>query len=51
LIQGGAKENIIPNQCAITLNRRFTPEEDVGEVRVEFRKIVECALKDQPDAR
>jgi succinyl-diaminopimelate desuccinylase len=51
LIQGGTKENIIPNQCTITLNRRFTPEERLEDIRREFKAVVAGALKDTPDAR
>jgi len=51
IIQGGTKENIIPSHCAITLNRRFTPEENFEDVRKEFKNVVEGALKDVENAR
>ena len=37
IIQGGTKENIIPHYCAITLNRRFTSEENLDDVRKELK--------------
>lgn len=51
VIQGGTKENIIPSHCTITLNRRFTPEETLEDVRREFEEVVAGALRDEPDAR
>jgi len=51
IIQGGTKENIIPSYCSITLNRRFTPEENFEDVRKEFKNVVKVALKDVENAR
>ncbi len=51
IIRGGTKENIIPSECTITLNRRFTPDENIEDVRKEIRETVEGSLKDDPQAR
>lgn len=36
LIKGGLKSNVIPDECLITLDRRFIPEENIKEVEKEI---------------
>jgi len=43
MIEGGYKENVVPETCSITFERRLLPEEDVDDVEstiVEFIKKV-----------
>lgn len=39
MIEGGVKENIIPDSCTITIDRRLLPSEDYEQVVNELKKI------------
>jgi succinyl-diaminopimelate desuccinylase len=41
VIRSGAKSNITPGECALTINRRFIPEEKADEVIREIEKAIE----------
>ncbi|TFG14946.1 MAG: M20 family peptidase [Promethearchaeota archaeon] len=41
IIRSGEKENIIPNLCTLTINRRVIPDEDIEEVRQEIEEAIE----------
>ena len=51
VINGGLKENIVPDYCTIFFNRRVTPEETLDQARDEFLKIVEGSVAGDPDAK
>ena len=51
IINGGLKENIVPDFCSITFNRRITPEETLGTARKELLEIVENALSGDETAK
>lgn len=44
-IQGGLKENIVPDRCQITFSRRVTPEESLEGARQEFLGVVRRAAE------
>jgi acetylornithine deacetylase/succinyl-diaminopimelate desuccinylase-like protein len=47
LIQGGTKENIVPESCVLTIDRRFNPEETPDDIEDELKGILdELALED-----
>jgi len=50
-IKGGLKENIVPDYCAITFNRRVTPGETLESAREEFLGVVERAVSGDPSAK
>lgn len=41
MINGGVKENVIPPSCTLRGDRRYIPEEDIGEVIKELEDAVE----------
>ncbi len=41
IIKGGNKSNIVPSECAITINRRYIPEEKYEDIVSEIRNAVE----------
>jgi len=41
MISGGVKENVIPPSCTLRGDRRYIPEEDVGEVKKEFEDFLQ----------
>ncbi|MBC8521456.1 MAG: ArgE/DapE family deacylase [Methanomicrobia archaeon] len=41
MIAGGVKENVIPPSCTLRGDRRYIPEEDIGEVIKELEDAVE----------
>lgn len=45
LISGGINTNVVPDECTIRVDRRLIPGEDGTQAEVEFRKIVEEAVK------
>ena len=49
LIKGGIGRNVIPPQCEISLDRRFLPEEDPGEVRKQVDRAIEAARTQDPE--
>lgn len=51
VIGGGFKENIIPDQCKITVDRRMIPGEKVREAEKEIEKILKGLRKKDPKFR
>jgi succinyl-diaminopimelate desuccinylase len=45
LISGGINTNVVPDECKIRIDRRLIPEEDGEQAELEFRKVVEQAVK------
>ena len=41
MINGGTKENVIPESCSLIIDRRFNPEETPDSVESELRNILE----------
>jgi len=39
VIEGGVKENAVPDKCSIRLYRRITPEEDPSKARAELEQL------------
>lgn len=46
LISGGINTNVVPDECKIRIDRRLIPEEDAEQAELDFRKVVERAVKD-----
>lgn len=44
LIEGGVKTNVIPDRCAIHIDRRVLPSEDPEQVAAEIRAVAERAI-------
>lgn len=44
LIEGGVKTNVIPDRCAIHIDRRVLPSEDPARVAAEIRAVAERAI-------
>ena len=49
MIEGGTKENIIPESCKIAIDRRFLPEESVNGVENELRSVISRLRKQDPE--
>lgn len=49
-IEGGAKINIIPNQCRFSIDRRMLPGETTETVKAEIEGMIRAILKKNPDA-
>ncbi|MGH2617100.1 MAG: M20 family metallopeptidase [Thermomicrobiales bacterium] len=48
VIDGGVKANVVPDRCAIFIDRRIIPGEDPGEAAAEMRAIAEQAIAEMP---
>jgi succinyl-diaminopimelate desuccinylase len=48
LIDGGVKANVVPDRCAIYVDRRTIPGEDPAEAAAEIRAIAEEAVASMP---
>jgi succinyl-diaminopimelate desuccinylase len=48
MIDGGVKANVVPDRCAIFVDRRLIPGEDPVETTAEIRTIAEGAVADVP---
>ena len=42
-IEGGAANNVVPDECTIVVNRRFAPKYSVEEARAQVEKLLEGA--------
>jgi succinyl-diaminopimelate desuccinylase len=49
MINGGTKENVIPESCSLIIDRRFNPEETPDSVESELRDILEKLTREDPD--
>jgi len=45
LISGGINTNVVPDECTIRVDRRLIPGEDGAKAEMEFRSVVEEAVK------
>jgi len=45
VIRGGLKDNVVPGECRLTLNRRYLPEEKVEEVISEIQAAIDEGKK------
>jgi len=50
-IVGGTKDNIVPDFCEITIDRRLLPEDSVEEVEREFNQILSRLASDDPSLK
>ncbi len=51
LVRGGHKENVIPDQCEFTIDRRLIPGESEAEARAEIERVLAAVRADVPDFR
>lgn len=51
MIEGGVKQNVVADRCAIYIDRRIIPGEDPQAGVEEIRTIAERAVADLPDIR
>jgi len=51
MIQGGTKENIIPESCRLAIDRRFIPGESAGSVQDEIEAILFDLRKADPEIK
>jgi len=51
VIEGGVKENAVPDKCSIRLYRRITPEEDPQKARAELEEVFVQVSKTDPDLK
>jgi succinyl-diaminopimelate desuccinylase len=51
LISGGINTNVVPDRVVFRLDRRIVPEEDVGAVEAELRRVIAEAATAVADAR
>lgn len=49
MIEGGTKENIIPESCKLAIDRRFLPEETADSVEKELRSVLYELQKQDPE--
>jgi acetylornithine deacetylase/succinyl-diaminopimelate desuccinylase family protein len=49
IIRGGVKDNIVPDSCEITIDRRLLPGETWHEVEKEFREELEKLSREDPN--
>jgi len=51
VIEGGVKENAVPDKCAIRLYRRITPEEDPKTARLELEQVFRQVSETDSDVK
>ncbi len=51
LIEGGVKENVVPDRCSIYIDRRIIPGETPDQVRAEIREVAAKAIGSFPGTR
>lgn len=49
LIEGGTKENIIPESCKIAIDRRFLPQESMNNIENELESVLSSLWKQDPE--
>jgi succinyl-diaminopimelate desuccinylase len=48
MVKGGVKANVVPDRCAIFVDRRLIPGEDPGATTAEIQTIAEAAIAGLP---
>lgn len=51
MISGGVQVNFVPDQCAIEIDRRLLPYENVDEVLASYQRIIDRVASAVPEAR
>ncbi len=51
IVRGGAKINVVPDRCTITIDRRLNPEEDLEEASAEINAVLERLKRDDPQLK
>jgi succinyl-diaminopimelate desuccinylase len=49
MIQGGTAENVIPNDCKLTVDRRFIPGESLEQVERELNDVLSEITREDPE--
>ncbi len=49
MIHGGTKENVVPESCSLTVDRRFNPEETLVDIEGELRAVLEKLASEDSD--
>ena len=49
MIDGGFKENVVPTQCSLTIDRRLIPEEALNEAEGQITGVVKRLQSEDPD--
>lgn len=50
-IHGGVKTNVVPDSCALTLDRRLLPEENMDEAQRQILSVIEMVKSNDPELR
>ncbi len=50
-IKGGEKDNIVPDWCEVSVDRRLIPEEEPGEAETELIELLEAMKRRDKDLR
>ena len=51
MISGGVQENVLPDRCELTIDRRMVPGEDEGELKARFDRLCAEAQSRFPGSR
>ena len=51
MIHGGTKENIIPDRCELTLDRRMIPGETSETVLAELKQVIDPIIETEKELR
>jgi len=51
IVRGGAKVNVVPDRCTITIDRRLNPEEDLEEAFEEINAVLQRLKRDDPELK
>jgi acetylornithine deacetylase/succinyl-diaminopimelate desuccinylase-like protein len=51
VVHGGVKTNVVPDECAMMLDRRLIPEENLRDAFDEIRSLVEMLQRQDPEMR
>jgi succinyl-diaminopimelate desuccinylase len=49
MINGGTKENVVPESCSLTVDRRFNPEETLDHIEDELRSLLDKLASEDSD--
>lgn len=51
MIQGGLQENVLPDRCCLTIDRRMVPGEDEAAIKDRFEQVCRAAQERHPGSR